>query len=232
VTPPVTLISGASRGIGRFLVEHSLAAGHRVIGLSRKAVDWTHGRYEHHEVDVTDEKSIVEVMRIVRRRHGGVDHLINNAGIASMNHSLLTPVSVVTRILATNVTGTFLLSRECARLMQPKKYGRIVNVASVATPLKLEGEAAYAASKAAVVSLTEILAREYAPMGITVNAVGPGPVETDLIRGISAEAKERLLRRLAIPRYSTVQDVANVVDFFLSPQSGMVTGQIVYLGGV
>ncbi len=232
MTPPVTLVTGASRGIGRFLVEHYVEAGHRVVGLSRKPVDWEHDRFEHHEVDVADERAIAEVMLDIRRRHGGVNHLINNAGIASMNHSLLTPVSVVNRILSTNVTGTFLLSRECARLMQAKKYGRIVNFATVATPLKLEGEAAYAASKAAVVSLTEILAREYAPLGITVNAVGPGPVETDLLRGVSEESRQRLMHRLAIPRYATFQDVANVIDFFLSPTSAMVTGQVVYLGGV
>ena len=98
--------------------------------------------------------------------------LINNAGIASMNHIYLTPIKTVRRILDTNVIGTFLFCREGAKLMTSSSNGRIVNFATVATPLKLEGEAVYASSKAAVVSLTEVMARELGPIGITVNAVG------------------------------------------------------------
>src|SRR5207244_7186346 len=127
----------------------------------------------------------------VRRKYGRLDHLINNAGIASMNHSLLTPVSSVNAVLQTNVVGTFLFCREAAKLMKAAGYGRIVNVTTVAVPLKLEGEAIYLASKAAVVSLTEVLARELAGFGVTVNAVGPGPVETDLIRSGARGTLER-----------------------------------------
>ena len=116
--------------------------------------------------------------------------------------------------------------------MRKSKDGRIVNFATVATPLKLEGEAIYAASKAAIVSLTQTLAREYADYGITVNAVGPGPIQTDLIRGVPSEKIETLLMRQAIHRYGTYDDVGNVIDFFLRPQSSFVTGQVIYLGGV
>jgi 3-oxoacyl-[acyl-carrier protein] reductase len=130
------------------------------------------------------------------------------------------------------VVGTFLFMREAARLMQKRKFGRIVNFASVATPLKLEGEAVYAASKAAIESLTEILARELAAMGVTVNAVGPTPVETDLIRGVPRESMDRLLARQAIQRMGTMEDVGNAVDFFLRPESSFITGQVIYLGGV
>jgi Dehydrogenases with different specificities (related to short-chain alcohol dehydrogenases) len=98
----------------------------------------------------------------IKKRESRLDVLINNAGIASMNHSLLTPVATVNKIMETNFTGTFLFCREAARLMQLHGYGRIVNFTSVAVPLKIEGEAAYAASKAAVISLTQILAREFA----------------------------------------------------------------------
>jgi 3-oxoacyl-[acyl-carrier protein] reductase len=101
--------------------------------------------------------------------------LVNNAGIAAMNHLLLTPLSTVQRIFATNVFGTFVAMRECAKVMMAKRYGRIVNFATVATPLNLEGEATYAASKAAVESFTRVAARELAPFNITVNAVGPDP---------------------------------------------------------
>ena len=130
--------------------------------------------------------------------------------------------------------GTFLFCREAARLMSAKapRGGRIVNFATVATPLKLEGEAAYAASKAAVVTLTEVLAREFAPFGITVNAVGPTPIETDLIKSVPRAKMDALIARQAIPRMGTMDDVANVIDFFLRPESDFVTGQVVYLGGV
>jgi len=128
--------------------------------------------------------------------------------------------------------GTFLLSREAAKLMKTSKRGRIVNFATVARPLKLDGEAIYASSKAAVESLTSIMARELASYGITVNAVGPTPVDTDLTRAVPKEKMQALLERQAIHRYGTFDDVANVVDFFLSERSDFITGQTVFLGGV
>lgn len=229
---PVTLITGTRKGIGKFLAHHYVAQGHRVIGISRTEPDWTLPGYEHVTGSVTQEDSAKDVFGYIRKTHGRLDNLINNAGIASMNHSLLTPMSVVRSILETNVEGTFLFCRESARLMQRGKYGRIVNFATVAVPLRLEGEAVYAASKAAVVMLTQVLAREFAPFGITVNAVGPTPVDTDLIRAVPQDKIAALLDRQAIGRMGTVEDVANVIDFFLSKASGFVTGQTVYLGGV
>ena len=108
---------------------------------------------------------------LIRKKYGRLDVLINNAGIGSMNHSILIPIETVHRILITNVVGTFLLSRKAAKLMKKNNFGRIVNFVSIAIPLKLEGAAAYAASKAAILTLTEIMAREYADYGISVNAI-------------------------------------------------------------
>jgi 3-oxoacyl-[acyl-carrier protein] reductase len=158
--------------------------------------------------------------------------LINNAGIAGMNHALLTPLGAVRDILETNVVGTFLLCREAAKLLRATPHARIVNFSTVAVPLRLEGEAIYAASKAAVETLTRVLARELAPLGITCNAVGPCPIETDLIGSVPKEKIDRLLASQAIHRLATPADVANVTDFFLRPESDFVTGQVIYLGGV
>ena len=230
--PQITLITGTRKGIGKYLVEHYIKRGHIVVGCSREVPDWTIQGYKHYEADVSDEKAVLQIFSGIRKEYGKLDNLINNAGIASMNHTILTPLSSVHSVLNTNVVGTFLFCREAAKLMQKNKYGRIVNFATVATPLKLEGEALYAASKAAVVTLTQILAREFADLGITVNAVGPTPIKTDLIRGVPQAKMDSLLSRQAIREYGTFEDVSNVIDFYLMPESRFVTGQVIYLGGV
>lgn len=229
---PVTLVTGARKGLGRVIVEHFLELGHVVVGCSRGASDLEHPRYTHFEADVADEAAVKPIFRHIRKTHGRLDHLINNAGIASMNHTLLTPMQTVSSIFSTNVHGTFLFAREAGKLMQKRGFGRIVNLTTVATPLRLEGEAVYAASKAAVLNLTQVLAREMGPLGITVNAVGPTPVKTDLIRSVPAEKLDALLDRQAIRRFGEPSDVVNVIEFFLRRESEFVTGQNIYLGGV
>jgi 3-oxoacyl-[acyl-carrier protein] reductase len=229
---PVILISGTSRGIGEHLATCYLEKGFRVVGCSRRPVERAVDNYLHFVLDVSDETSVKRMFLDLSRTYGRLDVLLNNAGIAAMNHMLLTPISTARNILDTNVVGTFLLSREAAKLMQKRRYGRIVNFATVATPLRLEGEAMYAASKAAVISLTQILARELAEFGITVNAVGPTPIATDLIRSVPKQKIDAVIARQAIHRLGEYRDVVNVIDFFIRPESDFVTGQVVFLGGV
>jgi 3-oxoacyl-[acyl-carrier protein] reductase len=228
----VIVITGARKGIGRFLTEHYLQRGYVVIGCSREESDLRTPRYKHFCLDVSDEPSVMQMFHEVGREFGRVDALINNAGIGSMNHLLSTPLTTAQKLINTNFLGTFLFCREAAKLMMRNQSGRIVNFVSAARPLNLEGESIYAATKAAVESLTRILARELAHFKITVNAVGPTLLKTDLIRSVPQEKLDAIISRQAIQRYGEFRDISNVVDFFISPESDFVTGQTIFLGGV
>ena len=228
----VFLITGTRKGIGRELAEYYLSKGHRVAGCSRGASALDHPNYRHWELDVADEIAVGGMVKEVQRTWRRIDVLVNNAGIASMNHFALMPFSSVQAIFGTNFFGSFLFCREVVKVMLRQKVGRIVNFTTVATPLALEGEAIYAASKAAVENMTKVLAREVGNSGITVNAIGPTPVPTDLIKNVPKAKMDALLQRQAIHRFGSFEDVVNVVDFFIDEHSDFVTGQIVYLGGV
>lgn len=228
----VVLITGTRKGIGKFLAEHFLKAGYLVEGCSREAPDWSLPGYRHHLCDVAEEADVKRMLGQIQKDHGRLDVAINNAGIASMNHSLLTPTSTLDKIMGTNFRGTFLVCREAAKLMQQRRYGRIVNLGTVALPMKLEGEAMYAASKGAVVAFTQILAYELGCFGITCNVVGPPPIETDLIKNVPKHKIDKIIERMAVKRLGLSEDVAHAIDFFVSPKSDFVTGQVLYLGGV
>jgi 3-oxoacyl-[acyl-carrier protein] reductase len=227
----VTLITGTRKGIGKFLADHYLQQGHVVVGCSREPAE-ARADYDHFCLDVADENAVKQMMHAVLQQHGRLDHVINNAGIASTGHFLLASAKTIERVYRTNVIGSFVVCREGAKLMKKRSFGRIVNFSTVAVPHRLPGEAVYASSKAAIVSLTEIAARELAPFGITVNAVGPTPVSTDLIAAMPADKVQEVIGRQAISRSGTFADIANVIDFFLRPESNFVTGQVIYLGGL
>ena len=228
----VMIITGSRKGIGRYLAETYTKRGYIVEGCSRGASDFEAEGYTHHNVDVADEKAVRTMISSVAKRHGKIDIVINNAAIATMNHVLLTPAATANRMFEVNVTGTMLVCRDAAKVMMRKRYGRIVNFTTIVAPIALAGEAIYAASKSAVVTLTRILAFELGQWGITCNSFGATPIMTDMIRGVPQDKIDGVVNNLAIKRLGTNEDCSNVCDFFISPASDNITGQVIYLGGI
>ena len=226
------LITGNRKGIGRFLTEAYVNLGYNVIGCSRNKSNFTHSNYLHIECDVSDEKSVKNVVKSGIDKFKKIDVLINNAGVASLNHSILTPGSTVKKVFETNFNGTFFFSREVAKYMMKNGAGKIINFSTVAVPLNLEGEMIYASSKAAIEKMTKIMAKELSNYNIQVNAIGPTPIETDLIKTIPKIKIEELISSQTIKRLGTFEDILNIIDFFINKKSGMITGQIIYLGGL
>jgi len=228
----VIVITGTSKGIGKAIANYYLEQNHTVLGCSRGECFINHPNYRHFSLEVSNEKAVVSMIRAAKREFGKIDLLINNAGMASMNHLITTSVQSVEKLFNTNFLGTFLFIREVSKVMMKHKKGQIVNFSTIATPLKLEGEAIYAASKAAVENLTQTASKELAPFNITVNAIGPTPIQTDLIKAVPKNKIEELLNKQTIKRFGTFEDIINVIEFFTDDKSHFITGQIVYLGGV
>ncbi|MPM60783.1 3-oxoacyl-[acyl-carrier-protein] reductase FabG [bioreactor metagenome] len=228
------LLTGDSRGIGRELLIHFLEGGAEVIGLSRSEQDLEHPGYYHFRVDLSDiaNTQVWLATQLKTNLFQNIDYLINNAGVASMNHSLLMPQETVERIFRINFESTCLFCRELGKTMVQRRQGRIVNFSSVAVPLVLAGEAAYAASKCAVETYSKVFAREVWKAGVTCNCVGPAPIATALTRGVPQEKLSDIENHLSLPRSAESADVINIVDFFLQDSSELISGQILYLGVV
>jgi len=226
------LITGSSRGLGKALAEHYLNIGDKVYGCARSEGTIDHENYHHYQVDIASPEDVNNLFFSLRKEIKHLDAIINNAGIASMNAFALTPVESFQKIFNINVQGTFLFCQKAFGLLKKSPHPRIINMSTVAVPLQLEGESIYAASKSAVETLTRIIAKEYGSFGITCNAIGPSPIDTALIRGVAKDKIAKLIKRQAVQRMATEDDVINLADFFLRPESGMISGQVIYIGGV
>ena len=227
----IIVITGSRKGIGKYLSEYYLKSA-LVIGCSRKDSSIREENYIHYNVDVSDEIGVVNMIKDVVKRFKRVDILINNAGIAAMNHIMLTPMDAATDIIKTNLLGTFIFIREVSKVMARQKWGRIVNISTIAVPLSLEGESIYVASKAAVENITKIASRELAPFNITVNTIGIAPLMTDLIKTVPKEKIDKIISMMGIKRLAKYSDVSNVIDFYIKNESDYVSGQNIYLGGI
>lgn len=226
------LITGSSRGLGKALAEHYLNRGDNVYGCARSEGTIEHDNYYHYQVDIASPEDVNNLFFSLRKEIKQLDAIINNAGVASMNAFALTPVESFQKIFDINVQGTFLFCQKAFGLLKRSPHPRIINMSTVAVPLQLEGESIYAASKSAVETLTRIIAKEYGGFGITCNAIGPSPIDTALIKGVAKDKIAKLIKRQAVQKMATEEDVINLADFFLRPESNMISGQVIYIGGV
>lgn len=223
------IVTGASRGLGLAIANRLISMGRDVFGLARNVEDLT---FPAAACDISDSYAVKSIARRLRDDGRQVQGLVNAAGIASMNLSLTSPPSQVERVVQVNLLGTVYCCQSFTPLMVRQKYGRIVNFSTIAVPLGLPGEAVYAASKAGVEAFSRSFAREVSDFGITVNCVAPGPIETDLLRGVSQDQIKRIIAQQIIRRQFTPRDVCDVVELLLDEKSKSVTGQVLHIGGV
>ena len=237
----VAIVTGGSRGIGRGIVLRLAAAGATVVVNYRERtpaaeetvalVTAAGGTAAAVSFDVGDPEAVRVGMQNVVEGYGRLDVLVNNPGVAADGLVLRLKDDDWERAIRTNLSGVFYCTRAALRAMVRARYGRIVNVTSVVAEMGNAGQAAYGAAKAGVVGFTKSLAREVASRGVTVNAVAPGFVETDMTAGLGAEQKAFYTTVIPVGRPATAADVAAAVAFLASPAAGYVTGHVLHVNG-
>jgi 3-oxoacyl-[acyl-carrier protein] reductase len=228
----VVVVTGARKGLGRMIAGYFLGEGADVVGLSRGKGSIMAPTYVHTRLDVGDADAVRKVFIEIGRKHGRVDILINNAAVLTSMHAMLMPAMRAEEMVRTNFLAVLYVAREAAKLMRKRKFGRIINIGSMAVALEPIGDSVYAATKAASMTLSAVLAKEFASYGVTVNTLAVTAFETDMLDQLPREKVDAVIAGLPLPRYPTAEDITNVVDFFASPRSSYVTAQTVYLGGV
>lgn len=228
---PVLLITGTSQGLGLALSQFFVERGYWVAGCSRKPAAWRSEFYEHTELNICDERAVVNWVKMIRVHRKKIDALICNAAYAPAAQLLtMTSGTMWRQVMDTNVTGTFYVCREVSRAMMASRSGRIVTISSMAASLHLEGTAAYAASKSAIVEMTRVLARELASSKATCNVVSVSMAATDAVELMGPELIRRALEKLTIQRKLSLSEVCSAVAYFLSEEAAAVTGQVLQLG--
>lgn len=239
-SPRSVVVTGGSRGLGRAVclafapvdrVYFSYQSGadaaqetcHQIAVLGGQAVAL--------QADVTSEESTQAFLQRVLADTGRIDVLVNNAGITRDNLLVRMKNSDWDQVLDTNLKGAFMTTRLAARSMIKQRYGRVINISSVVSASGNPGQANYAAAKAGLNGLTRALARELASRNITVNAIAPGFIETDMTAGLSAKAREEMVRQIPLGRIGAPEDIAGMVQFLASPRADYITGQVIHVNG-
>jgi 3-oxoacyl-[acyl-carrier protein] reductase len=237
----IALVTGGSRGIGRAIVLALGGRGAKVMinyAQNQAAAESTlrelrdlGAQGELFCFDVSREEQVEEAVKKIVDQHEKVDILVNNAGITADNLLLRVRAEEWNRVLEINLTGTANCTRAVCRLMVRERYGRIVNLTSVVGQIGNAGQSAYAATKAGIIGFTKSMARELASRSITVNAVAPGFIETEMTAKLSSKVQEEYLRGIPLGRFGTREEVAEVVCFLVGSGAAYVTGQVIGVNG-
>lgn len=236
----VALITGGSRGIGKAIAKAFVEQEVNVIitGLNEERLKETakemsdsNSKVVAIRADVAIAEDVNMLFKTIEKDFSRLDILVNNAGITKDNLLLRAKEQDWDAVIDTNMKGTFLCTQEAIKIMSRQKYGRIVNLTSVVAYIGNPGQSIYSASKAGIIGFTRSVALEYAKRGITVNAIAPGFIKTDMTERIPEKIKEQILSMIPIGTYGTGQDIANAVLFLTSPQTSYITGQVIHVNG-
>lgn len=234
----VVIVSGGSKGLGLSICVNLLTANYRVATFSRSStpeleelIASHEGRLYWESVDISDNAQLGGFPRRVKEVFGRVGYLVNSAGMANEGLLTMTKDKDISRMIQVNLEGTINLTQACVKQMMVGGFGAIVNVSSIVGVRGFKGVSAYSATKAALDGLTRSLAKELGPMGIRVNSVAPGFMETDMTAELTDLQKSRLVRQTPLMRLGTVDEVASVVKFLLSEESRFISGQTIVVDG-
>lgn len=238
---PVAIVTGASRGIGRAIALRLATDGAHVVVHYASQIDAARdtlaaleaagGSGELAAFDIADGRAVRDTVGEIAKRLGRIDTLVNNAGMTIDNLVLRLDDEDWDRVLGVNLRGTFACTKAAARTMLRARYGRIVNITSVVGAMGNAGQSAYAAAKAGIVGFTKSVARELAGRNITVNAVAPGFIDTDMVAGLPEAVREEYVRQIPVGRLGRVEEVADVVAFLARPEAAYITGQVIAVNG-
>tara|TARA_A100000164_G_C21871877_1_gene755579 strand:- start:647 stop:1321 length:675 start_codon:yes stop_codon:yes gene_type:complete len=222
------VVTGASKGIGENICKRLIKKGHKVVGLARNIKK---KKINMIQCDVSSPESVDKAVKEIKKI-GKVTGLINAAGIASLNLALFMPKDSIIKILNTNLLGTIYMSKRISPLLIKNNNGFIINFSTIAVPLAMKGESVYVASKAGIEGFTRSFAREVSRFNINVNCISPGPIETDLTRGVREEEINNLISQQLINKKFDVNDISDLVEIIIDKRYSSITGQILHVGGI